>query len=123
MSGDNGLRAHVMALPGWNSKRNPQTTRPSTHGTVASATGGLTMFGWGGIVTRTCISQYIAGSLALNKNISSLVWSRKSISVRILRTTGDLDVTSSVSTRYAPALLDSNADMNRIEPSSQRAGT
>ena len=70
---------------------------------------------------RIWISRYIADSLALNENISSSMWSRMSVSVRILRTTGDL--TSFISTRYAPALPDSKADMNKMESSSQSAGT
>ena len=49
------------------------------------------------------------------------MWSRTPISVRILRTTGDL--TSFISTRYAPALPDSKADMNKTESSSQSADT
>jgi hypothetical protein len=66
---------------------------------------------------RTFISRYIAASLAPNENISSSVWSKKSVCVRILRTTGN--VTSFVSTRYAPALPDSKAGMNKIESNSQ----
>lgn len=76
------------------------------------------MFGRDGIVMRM---SNVAASLASNENISSSVWSRKSVSVRILRTTGN--VKSFVSTRYAPALPDSKADMKAIESSSQSAGT
>ena len=43
------------------------------------------------------------------------------LTIYLLRTTGDL--TSFISTRYAPALPDSNADMNKMESSSQSAGT
>lgn len=59
------------------------------------------------IMTWTYISRCIGRSMSLNENenISSFVSSRKSDSVRILRTS--IDVSSFVLTRYAPSLPNS----------------
>lgn len=113
-SGEEGLRARAMVPPS-GTVRGTHIPPGWPHlGRLQVQPGG---FWWGGIRHK---AMYFT-ILALNENISisSSVWSRKYVSVRILRTTGV--VWYSVSTRYASALPGSKADKNRLGSSAQTA--